>query len=410
MKNLITLTSLVLLLCGSAQGQTFNSGSTGADGAFIARCFPAPPCTIEVPLREPPNHIFNFTTVTIDAGATVKFTPNKANTPVFILAQGDAAQGTGVIINGQIDMRGEVRERGIIAAKGGPGGFSGGMADLPGSPTNIGGAGNGPGGGGGGTGTAAPRPGAFESAYGTPELQPLIGGSGGGGGAIGEIFSGSNGTGGGGALLIASSGVIDMGSLGPRTGINASGGRLFRSLEGSGGAIRLVATVLRGNSELAALGGRIRLEAAQANQYTGITSQATFNPPGQPLIVFPPITPTLRILSIGGVPLPAQPTAAAHTPDIALPAPSPGQTSIPVTIELEATNVPNNTPFRVFVGPQFGAGDRVIFPRPEEPNESLNFRLSGPVGQPKRATVLVNLPPSGVGIISALIDSVVPEP
>jgi len=107
---------------------------------------------------------------------------------------------------------------------------------------------------------------------------------------------------------------------------------------------------------------------------------------GEPVTRFPPITPTLRILSIAGIPLPAQPTAAAHTPDIALPAPSPSQTSIPVTIELEATNVPSGTTLvKVLVGPQFGAGDRIFSPP---------VALTGPVGQPKRATVLVNLPPS----------------
>ena len=70
-------------------------------------------------------------------------------------------------------------------------------------------------------------------------------------------------------------------------------------------------------------------------------------------------------------------------------------------------NVPNNTPFKVFVGRQFGAGDRVIFPRPTVDPLFLLTRLPGQV---KRATVIVQLPPSGVGIISAVIDSVVPEP
>lgn len=99
--------------------------------------------------------------------------------------------------------------------------------------------------------------------------------------------------------------------------------------------------------------------------------------------------------------LPAQPTAAAYTSDITLPTPPPGQATYPVSIEVEATNAPSGTLAKVLVGPQYGAGDRIITPP---------VALTGPVGQPKRATVLVTLPPSGVGIISALIDSVVPEP
>ncbi len=427
MKNLITLTSLVILLCGSAQGQTFNSGSTGADGAFTVSIAILPngvvlaignmpvgtthecnfnlvgQCTVTLPLREPPNHVYNFTTVDIDQFVTVKFAPNKANTPVFILASGD------VTINGIISVNGEPVGRGLIPPAGGPGGFSGGTMFGAQAQTQLGGAGSGPGGGNGGRTAQAPGgQGLFGPSqvgflfggfvYGNPELQPLIGGSGGGGGAI----------------LIAASGTINLAGSDGRAAIAASGGLAvsdFSAGGGSGGAIRLVASILKGSRGIRADGGsfisggndgRIRIDLTTANQYVGqAIPSPTINSPGEPIVLFPPLMPTLRILSIGGFPLPAQPTAAANTSDIALPAQSLVPGFYPVNVELEATNVPSGTMAKVLVGPQYGAGDRIISPP---------VALTGSVGQPKRATVQVNLPPSGVGIISALIDSVVPEP
>jgi len=55
---------------------------------------------------------------------------------------------------------------------------------------------------------------------------------------------------------------------------------------------------------------------------------------------------------------------------------------------------------KVILSPQYGGGALVI---------SSGVALTGSVGQPKRATVPITLPTSGVGNISALIDSVVPE-
>src|SRR5262245_20743834 len=135
--RLITLTSLiVLLLVLGAQGQTVNSGSSGADGPLlvgdiIGRFPPGTQiqgdcrtaCTYIVPLRPPPNHIYNFTTISIVSTATVRFQPNIANTPVFLLATYD------VTINGTIDVSGESTGAPLstIPSKGGPGGFSGGL-------------------------------------------------------------------------------------------------------------------------------------------------------------------------------------------------------------------------------------------------------------------------------------------
>jgi len=152
---------LLVLGGGIAMAQTFNSGSTGADGPF------SPTATTTLTL--PPSGVFNFTTVNIPSGVTVRFTKNAANTPVTILASGD------VTIAGTIDVSGSPGGSGssqtLLApsgGSGGPGGFSGGSGSN-GIASTIGGAGLGPGGGsgnapgvafdgGGGFGTAASSP------------------------------------------------------------------------------------------------------------------------------------------------------------------------------------------------------------------------------------------------------------
>src|SRR5262245_34290562 len=101
------LFALVVLCAATADAQV-DSGSTGADGALVLTTFPgsrfADPalgvsysctgpeplfpdaCDVTIQLREPPNHIFHFTTVTVGGGITLRFIPNLANTPVMILA------------------------------------------------------------------------------------------------------------------------------------------------------------------------------------------------------------------------------------------------------------------------------------------------------------------------------------
>jgi len=147
MRNRIRLAMLgvfgLAALAGApAHAQTFESGSTGADGPF------SPTANVTVTL--PPNGVFNYTTVTIPSGVTVRYTPNTANTPVTILASGN------VTIAGTIDVsggRGGVGSAQTILSpnggRGGPGGFDGGSG-ANGVVTTTGGAGLGPGGGAGG--------------------------------------------------------------------------------------------------------------------------------------------------------------------------------------------------------------------------------------------------------------------
>ena len=167
-------------------GQTFNSGSTGADGPFN----PASNTTLTLP----PSGVFNFTTINIPAGVTVTFTKNAANTPAILLATGN------VTISGTINVSGGNGGPLGRPGAGGPGGFDGGPGG-DGVTTALAGAGLGPGGAQAGTGCAGSggsfgtagtaascgSPGVPGPTYGSPLLRPILGGSGGSGGSAGGV-------------------------------------------------------------------------------------------------------------------------------------------------------------------------------------------------------------------------------
>ena len=91
----ITMALAIILNCNGVMvlaQNTFNSGSTGADGAF------APTANQEVQIPE--SGVFNFTTVNIPGGVKITFKRNSKNTPVTILASGN------VSILGTIDVSG----------------------------------------------------------------------------------------------------------------------------------------------------------------------------------------------------------------------------------------------------------------------------------------------------------------
>ena len=103
-----------------ANAQTYDSGSTGVDGALT---LPAGTCvglTCTIPL--PPSGEFNYTTVTIPGGYTLKFARNATNTPVVIRASGN------VTITGNIDVSGTP---GGSAAQSTPLGNNAGLAGIP---------------------------------------------------------------------------------------------------------------------------------------------------------------------------------------------------------------------------------------------------------------------------------------
>ena len=378
-----TIGFLATMVGGSpALAQTFNSGSTGADGAFN----PPPGFTT---LALPPSGVLNFTTVNIAAFATVKIGRNAANTPVTILASGN------VTIGGIIDIRGadgafskvNISGTGSNGGAGGPGGFDGGSGATA-VVSTVGGAGLGPGGGIGSTGTSGGAGGAGYAlvgaagkgtagsgggAYGTPSLLPLVGGSGGGGGGAVTPNTGGGGGGGGGALLIASSGtIIFTGSIQAQGGVGggiAVGGGTAAGGGGSGGSVRLIATTITGPTGIANVSGgnggalttpveggagspgRVRIEAFTNTLAINLgTGSVGVLSSGAPTSVTLPGAPSLRITAVGGVAAPAAPSGSFTIADVVLPA----STTNPVTVSLAATNIPVGATVTVTVKGLYG--------------------------------------------------------
>ena len=128
---LLMLTAAMILMGMSVPAySSFNSGSTGADGAFNP--------TTNTQVQLPTDGKLNYTTVNIPSGVTVTFVKNAANTPVYMLATGN------VTIAGTINVNGSNANT-VTQGAAGPGGFNGG---LGGSFALPGGKGIGPGGGG----------------------------------------------------------------------------------------------------------------------------------------------------------------------------------------------------------------------------------------------------------------------
>ena len=404
---------------GHALAQTFNSGSTGADGAFNP--------TTNTTLALPPNGIFNFTTITIPAGVTLRFARNAANTPVTILASGN------VTIAGTIDVSGSPGGGGLVggtslasnAGAGGPGGFDGGTG-ANGIVSTTGGSGLGPGGGAGGltasngvgaggggggfamSGGTAPAGTTGGGTYGTPTLIPPVGGSGGGGAGAPFGFTGGGGGGGGGALLIASSGTIAF--TGSITAIGGKGGNAITNgstiavgagAGGSGGAVRLVANTITGSggsisvagggggtapsmSNAAGSGsiGRIRIEAYTNTATINFSQVPSIDKPGAVAL---PNAPTLTITSVAGVAAPAAPTGSFSNPDILVPAGTPN----PMVVGLAASNIPLGTAVMVTVRPLNGTT-----------SSAASTGLAGTLGA-STATASLTIPTNQPSVISA---------
>lgn len=181
MTRILVLIGFILLTSLSADAQTFDSGSTGADGALDLT-------SGDRTVQLPESGILNYTTVNIPAGRILRFARNSRNTPVHMLAQG------AVVIAGQIIVSAPGGPAVADAIVPGPGGFYGGQANQPGF------------GPGGGQVDCANRNGRW---VGPLSLVPLIGGSG-SAGIFCFPFDYNIGGGGGGAIVIASSTSIVM--------------------------------------------------------------------------------------------------------------------------------------------------------------------------------------------------------
>jgi hypothetical protein len=360
---------MVLAISSRTQAQVFTSGSTGADGALDYSNLTAGTVVVFDPTklsnqRPAGTNVFNFTTINIPVGITVKLRGDIVSAPVYWLASGD------VVIYGTVDLVGQDGPQSVAILDGrrraipGSGGFAGGVGGKydtypppAGEPSAQ--PGDGPGGGQfypsrtdcrsragyGGTNTA--------NAF----LVPLVGGSGGAGsnipaGVLAQQVYGAGGGAGGGALLIASSTSItingriaaDGGRVGPGgTGCQYYGGG------GAGGSIRLAAPVVSGNGILTARAGKgadpgedgndgfLRIEAFTDN-FSGSTNATPFSQ-GSPFATFVPQTaaPSVTVISVNGINVTQPPTGNLATPDVAI------NTSAPVTLSIQAANIPLGT-------------------------------------------------------------------
>ncbi len=363
--NLLSLT----LLPAALWAQAFTgSGSNGSDGDLNFANV-APNATVIFDPKDkvmfPPNgldvdgdNIYHFKSITIPAGITVKLTSAKLPGPVYWLSQGD------VRILGMLNLDGQ---SGTQAPAGslpqpGPGGFAGGSGNPP-TP------GFGPGGGAKGGGSAYPCPSSSNVGSGGSNnfgdfLVPLIGGSGGG-----SSGNGLPGGAGGGAILIASSTSIALPSTG---GIFARGGGSGSDAGyGAGGAIRLVArTINFGGGTLDAgspsastdtrcyyaNNGTVRTEFLTSTGGSPVIGRYLSGAPIDTYLPLPSSNPSLRLVSVGNIPVNPSPSGSFDIPDVTI------NSGDPVPVVVETTNVPVGTVIRMYVYSQNGSALTLDFP------------------------------------------------
>ncbi len=411
------IAALSLVCCaGPLAAAGFSSGSTGADGAFA----PNADTTVQLPT----SGVLNYTTVNIPAGVTVRFAQtNKA--PVVMLATGDVKIAGTVDISGAPSLNVTIGSFQFQGGKGGPGGYDGGWGGQP--VTSTGGTGYGPGGGGGGTYNgsvcasvpqggggggfsgngeasncvkgegyqAGVKTGFGGPGYGSITMLPLVGGSGGGGGAgspNGTGGPGSGGGGGGGALLLVSSGTVELtgaikatgGNPGNNNGTSCTGGVSYGGTGGggAGGAVRILASAFTGNGTINVAGGKFGCggggrhdggAGAPGRSSVEIVTGGTFNISALPSLAF---------TSIGGVAVPPNPTGAG---DVELP----NTVTNPVTVNIAASGIPVGTVVKVILNQPYGT------------NITANSSpLSGTL-QSSTATASIDIPPGATVLMAS---------
>lgn len=366
------------------RAQNFSSGSTGSDGAYNPTGAPGTVVTLnptDFPNHQGPANIFNFTTITIPQGVTVKLAGNVINEPVYWLASGN------VDIEGTVDLSGGVGANDTanpflrVPSVPGSGGYAGGVGgnnpQAP-DPSQMQPPLPGEGPGGGLAGTPSTKDGAGGIFSGNPFLIPLVGGSGGGGGGFApnpsSIFCGGGGAGGGALLIASSTQIVVNGAINANGG--AGGGVLTCNTDlvlgggGSGGAIRLVSNTISGGSaaSLTATGGLgstvsphnggpgfsgpgvIRLEATTVafnGSITGTLAQST----KFPLLLPTAGSPTATVISINGVSIAPNPTTF---PDITI------NTASPVPVVIQTQNIPVTATISLTILDENAVPDTVI--------------------------------------------------
>ena len=287
-------------LCGCAHEslRPFNAGDPATYPAGTSGCMSACDAgTIQIPL--PADGVLRFSSFTANGAFTIRFMPNAANTPVTLAVAGDITVRARTCC-GSITIAGNAGTVGTQQAvgtggPGGPGGWRGGRGH--GQPLGVGGLtpggnGEGPGGGWGATTNVEAIGGTFT---GTPELDPIIGGSGGGGGSGNQQAAtciGGGGGGGGGALLVKANGRVTLDNFqviadGGPGGDPADRACAQGGAGGSGGAVRIVARSVSaahtarvsaragkpGFRAGDATAGRIRLESVDNSARTALVTE-----------------------------------------------------------------------------------------------------------------------------------------
>ncbi len=354
----------IALGLGWASAQPFQSGSDGSDGALImtdSGTFDFDPAAFNPPLDTNGDNIFNFTTIRIGPKTRIRLTARYFNGPVYWLASGD------VLIQGVVDLNGEPGGSCPVGPGWGPamtdrrptlpgaGGFPGGIGGTCQAPPQPGGGPGGAIGPGGHAGHSNPGSvGNGGKAYGNRYLVPLHGGSGGAGAnytyGIGNCrisdLAGGTGGAGGGAILIASSGTVQVNGVIEAYGNDGACG----AGSASGGAIKIVANTIgttgqRPDFVLNVWGrqsyGWIRLEAfnflggmAQSpDSWTSFFSKSPpmglFLPSGKP--------PSIRVLRIAGIQLPDHPNGDFLVPDAVI------NTGGSVSVDVVTSQIPVGT-------------------------------------------------------------------
>lgn len=277
--------------------------------------------------------VFKYADVTIATNATVTFKNHPSRAPVVWLVSGDAA------IMGTLSLDGQGFQQAPALAEPGPGGFRGGAGRYTTGAAYSSGLGIGGGLGAsasqGQTGDGGGYGGPGGAQYGNPSIVPLVGGSGGGG----DNTRGWGGGAGAGAILIAAGGHVRVSGL-----IRANGGsgssvydadprRSSYSGSGSGGGVRIVAGTIAGNGRISAISpdtarpgqlGRIRIERViNDNALIVVPVPSVVDlADGATALIWPPAgAPEVRIVSIQGKEVPADPRAEFGTigADVTLP-------------------------------------------------------------------------------------------
>ncbi len=271
--------------------------------------------------------VFKFSSINIPAGTTVTFKNHPSRAPVVWLVEGD------VTIHGRVNLDGapgDLDVQRIVLSEPGPGGFRGGDYAISGvgpvSGFGPGGSFGNPGAGGtafGFSGAQGPSYGTYGKRgigganvnippYGNSRIMPLIGGS--GNGSDGNAPTAGGGAGGG-AILVASSGNIDLGTDG-RIHANGNGRNVGAGSPGTGGAVRLICHRLLGRGLVQAEGrfysghGRIRLETLETSGSVVAQPFTVVVPPDNPVRLWPDDnSPSVRLVSVGGIDAPPDPRA-----------------------------------------------------------------------------------------------------